>query len=100
MKTLISSILLAAAALSANAYARSNEVDTPAISTMQQHDSLVTRADVRREMQEHPMQQISNEIGQSVNVRTPSNVTREQVQEELRRANRGPVDFHSVYFGA
>lgn len=100
MKTLISSVLLAAAALSANAYAGSNEVDTPAISTMQQDSSSVSRADVQREMQEHPAQQISNELGQSGYVRTPGNVTREQVQEELRHSNRGPVDFHSVYFGA
>jgi len=43
MKTLISSILLAAAALSDNAYSGSNEVDTPAISAMQQDNSQVSR---------------------------------------------------------
>lgn len=80
MKTMAYSLLLAVA-LSANAYAGSNEVDTPVISTIQQTATPVTRTEVEREMKEHPAQQASNEIGQSVNVRASGNAAGGQVKK-------------------
>lgn len=81
MKTLTASLLLAAAALSTTAYAGSNEVDTPIISTLQQNSSPVTRAEVQGEMKGQPADQTSIEAGRSVNGRAAGNAAGEQVKK-------------------
>lgn len=104
MKTIAASLLIAAAAFGANAYAEpvNNEIGAPVFGLVQS-GSQVTRAQVQQEIKAAPAHAIdsNNEIGSPVFglAQAGSQVSRAQVRQELANAPR-TVGLNSVYFGA
>lgn len=83
MKALTSSLLIAAAALSANAYAGSNEVDTPVVSSSssyQQDGSPVAGGQRRGNMMEPARQRNLDVMGQPA-ASTPGSGSQEQMKK-------------------
>jgi len=97
MKTIAASLLIAAAAFGANAYAEpvNNEIGAPVFG-LAQSDSQVSRAQVQQEIKTPPVHAIdsNNEIGSPVFGLYHSNspVTRAQVEQEIKAAPAFPLD--------
>ena len=103
MKTIAASLLIAAAAFGANAYADpvNNEIGAPVFGLAQ--SAPVSRAQIAQELQAAPasVADSSNEIGSPVFglAQADSQVSRAQVKQELANTPR-TVGLNSVYFGA
>jgi hypothetical protein len=103
MKTIAASLLIAAAAFGANAYADpvNNEIGAPVLGLAQ--SAQVSRAQIAQELQAAPasVADSSNEIGSPAFglARNNSQVSRAQVEQELTHTPR-TVGLNSVYFGA